>query len=266
MWMPLIMLTLSTAVVASLNVSVVDNQFTTNSAIEAYYETAVSEVGAGVEHFLMENARFPVDLAELFSQKPELRSYSDVISFAAVTRTDPELDRQYQKAVVFVKSDRDISDADWLASNDCGAQPFGDGASQFCKKDGSVFAETDDRAYQQYLASETVVRLDYLAQQVFNGRTLNGAFPGTTAAAVEMADGDVVTLASAVGFVGTTETCSGIFNFDGAVFSCEFLFSLTGSPVYYIREDDSNVVLYVELPVLHIDGEPHRIARPLRVL
>lgn len=260
------MLTLSAATIASLRVAVTDNTLSLQNTMSFYYRNVVSDIGTGVEHFLLENARFPDDLDELFAAKPELAGFRDVASYAMFTFSDTQIDRLYQKAFVYIKADRDQADAEWFSGNSCGSDPAVNPDVPFCKNDGSVYAQLDNRQYQLYLASETIVRLDYLGQQLFNGRTSRGVFPGNTSDNTAIADGAVVTLANAVGFTDAPEQCGNVFHFDGAVISCEFLFSLTGSPVYYIRENDSNVVLYVDLPVFHANGEPHRIARPLRVL
>lgn len=264
MWMPLIILVFATAITASLRVNIDENQYFVEEARVLSYKTAISDVGAGIEQFLLENARYPNDLIELFSQHSELGQYRHLVDYSVITLNDSELDRQYQKAIIFIKADKYESVSSWLSANDCGSQSFAAGF-EFCKKDGSFFAVTDNRMYQQYLASETIARLDYLSQQIFNGRTAKGSFANVLVNGNEMNKGDVVTLSFAVNYSDTPNNCSGVREFDSAVISCEFLFSLSGSPIYYIFNDDSNVILYVDLPVLHIDGTPHRIARPLRV-
>lgn len=265
MWMPFLLLAFATAVSSSLKVQNAQSERLITQSYRDRYTIAVNDVGSAVERFLLSTARYPNDLNELISAQPDLAPYAGLVDYSVVSQQDASGDRYYQKAIVFIKSDQTIPNATWLAQSSCDGQSFSDNG-HFCKRDGSVFAVSDSRTYQHYLASETIVRLDYLSQQVFNGRTIKGAFPKELSSGAEIADGNVVTLASAVGYSGTPESCTGLFNFDGAVLSCEFLFSLTGTPVYYIRESDSSVVLYVDLPIQRIDGEPHRIARPLRVL
>jgi len=267
MWLPMVMLAFSTAAIAALNYSTAQSvQLSSYQRRQADRE-AVTTIGASVEQFLLENSRFPLSLNELVSSPAhsDVSRYLSFVGYHVVEKQDVAIDRMYKKAVVFIKKNPEQSDSDFLSSNDCGVEHF-DSAVEWCKKDGSLYAVTDDRQYQRYLASESIVRLDYLSQQIFNARTTNGFFPKTMANNADLSDGSVTTVSAAAGFSGSANSCNGTFLFDGALLTCEFLFALDGTPIYYIRENDDNVVLYVDLPVRFSNGEPHRIARPLRIL
>ncbi len=267
MWMPVALLVFATATAVVLNTTVVQSKGLRQEALFSARTEAVRSVGNAVEAFLLANARYPNNLTELVgsAQHTELGSIANQVDYVVVTKYDAQLDREYQKAIVFIKADRDVDTTTWLSANDCGTGAWS-AASVWCRKDGSYYAQTDSRSYQGYLAQETIVRLDYLAQQIFNGRTVKGKFPQKLSSGADMADGSVTTLATAVGYAGTPEDCSGVFQFDGALISCEAMFSLSGSPVYYQRENNSNAILYIDLPVKLASGEPHRVVRPLRVL
>ncbi|MBE0362211.1 hypothetical protein PULV_a4023 [Pseudoalteromonas ulvae UL12] len=230
-------------------------------------QARITAVGNALNRHLMVRGTLPVSLNALIGTsgfEDVTWAVTDDMGYSVTTLNDATMDARFDRGVVFYKSNRDETDADWLANNDCGAGTFANGL-QWCKEDQSVYAVVNTLEYQRYLANESIYKLDILAQQIFASRANTGDFPNEHAAGT-LAEGELITIPDAVGYVGTPEACNGVFNFDGAIITCEMMFNIDGSAVRYIYENSTNAVIYVNQPYSNTAGVTYRVARPLRDL
>lgn len=227
----------------------------------------ISMVGNAVNRYLMVVGGTPGSLADLEGTDgfESIGSFvTEDMGYAVANLVDVSMNRRFRRVIVYLKNNPDESDVAFLGGNDCGSGAFST-TSDWCKRDGSIYAVIDEREHQTWFANETVVRLDYLAQQMFNARVFGEGFPDDHVSG-KMSNGELISLAEAVGYTGTPVGCNGVFNFDGAILTCEHLFGMDGTPIQYILEDSDNAILYVNLPFNDGVGSPHRVARPLRML
>jgi hypothetical protein len=228
--------------------------------------TQIELVGNALNRYLLTEGALPTTLTALAATLgyETITPFINDMGYSMVTLDDTTLDVRYQKAIVFYKFDLTETDATFLNTSDCGTGDFSSN-SQWCKRDSSPYAVIDERDYQRYLATESIVKLDRLGQQIFNARTLNDDFPRTHPLGT-LSDGDLITIHEAAGYSGTVGACNGIFNFDGAILSCELMFGLNGAPIQYLINDSSLVVLYINMPYVSTSGSTLRTIRILETL
>lgn len=118
----------------------------------------------------------------------------------------------------------------WSARNFCGGTDIT--SVQYCPDPDLpyVVMETDDISdtWRILEISKMLTTFDILAKSISKGGAPNETDDGTT-----LTDGDSVNLPAAVGFLGTANTCSGTFNFDGATLDCRDLYTRDGNAIVY---------------------------------
>jgi hypothetical protein len=204
---------------------------------------------------------FPVDLASVNRAYYGLFIPSQLeTSYAVKTFNSTMLDLQGQQAILF--DNEGESTSSWLAINECQAQAWAS-ATDFCRT-RVTYSQVDNHDYTRAFSNESQSRLDRIVQQIVDGKVVAGRFPSVVGGTLQP-HGTLIRMHQAVGYGGTAQNCTGLFSFDGAVLTCEHLFALDGTPVFYQVNSASNAVLYVNLPFNKLDGQPHRVIRTIQL-
>lgn len=221
---------------------------------ENEYKRVLMEFAAGIERFAAVNYRYPTSLGELTGSAgfEHLSSLLDTrIGYSVAEFTGNGF--TYQKAVVWHKrNNRFLDDADVLENNQIGATNFDEDGDYQPPADVYWYIENSLNLIS-YTKQQVLFGLDETAQRLVYG---NNRLPIDSATG-ELAVGDVVTLADAVGYAGSAVSCSGVFTFDGAPLTCSDLFYTDGTPVTYQLLSDVQAAIVVESANIKAeDGTP----------
>lgn len=215
-----------------------------NELYEQSFQSELIEVSRAVERYISNEYIAPVTLLALadYTGNAPLKSLNiDRIGVASSRQDDVGL--VYSKALVWHKRyDSNYADEDVLENNQIGTSTFSEQGDYKPPKD-VYWYQTSSISTLSNLRTRIYKSLDETVQRlVYSSNTL----PLTTSAGQNLAPDDTISLVSAVGYVGSFSTCSGVFEFDGAALTCSDLYALDGTPVMYQVLSDSQAAVYVE--------------------
>lgn len=223
---------------------------------EKHFQRTTVFYSKALERFIETHYAMPSDLTELVSYDNHFLSEDmQFIDFAKVQVSNVGL--TYEKALLWHKRyDKYLNSVAVTEDNQLNNSVFSDG-QEFKPPSYVYWYQTTTLSTFSKLRTQIYTQLDESAQRLVN--SVN-TLPIQMFNGVKLEVGDSVLLKDAVGFTGTFETCSGVFEFDGAALTCSDLFAIDGSYVRYQKYTDTKAALWVDSNfLLDESNAPYRL-------
>lgn len=253
---PLLVVALMSALIAALMGAETVMREATRQDARRVIEARVDRLGKGLREQFQETGQLPGSLNDLRNAAGFEHLRSDVsgqITFAVSTSIS-EGQWSFERAVVFANDrSRGATDAQFLATNQCGADPA-QVAGSWCGPANASWSSLETRAAiseRLYAQRKRMIRtLQKFAQQY----ALTNGFPSVDGSGARIPPNTTIALSELAGVASGAGNCRGVHVYRDVPIDCEDLFDLWGGQVAYQFFSDQSIGLTVLTPVRNSAG------------
>jgi hypothetical protein len=215
--------------------------------------------------FQKRTGTLPDTLAQALAVRPAENPLDGRVRYA-ITRDVDGGPWQFDRAVVWANNlDAQITDADYLANNACGADGFDD-AEAWCAPPALRAFRLESRDGFADRIEEARTSILNTMQKLAQYAARESEFPRSENDGTPLINGTSYFMADLVGYGGAPIDCTGVFDFQGIPLGCEDVFvSPFGTPLVYEYLSEENVALIAQTTLERAGGEVILIGHEVRL-
>lgn len=224
--------------------------------------TQVVGLAENIQQYFNDFGTYPTSLTALSATAgfEQTRSLFDSWQGYAISPVLIDSTWQFSRAVLFSNNPvRGVTPTNYLSLNACGAGTFFV-ASSWCGSKSSAWYRSESRETYSNLINTQRARLNRTLQRFGDYYNANNTFPSGVLV------NTTATLASLVGYSGTSLNCTGTYQWAGVPIDCTDMFDQWGNLVGFNFFSASHITLISETPLFNAAGTRMIVAADFNVM